>query len=387
MTHGTLTGRCFIDQNSVCKPHFGLSQNNRIRNIDPDAASISWGDDLSAKKAFFVTSDIGVGKGGIQAWGHYIQLFLDFHGIRFSTFKMNSARLKQIMSLIGAWFSADIFILLDWRKTFFVLPAFFMRMIGLRHARFTVIIHGDEIIKPGKFGFFLKWLVRRRAAEFICNSKAVSCILEESRGRTADHICYPFIDIHSLIAKAEKRKKSNQFRIVSITRLAKRKNIISVVRSFPKLIADGYNVDYTIIGDGPDKDMIAREISALRIGKRVHLLGRVDEDKKCAILSQADLFILPSVFDQDSGSIEGFGIVFIEANAFGVPVVSGNTGGMVEAVRNGITGFHCNGTEADIYRKITKCMHTQFDREYLRSYAVKFDYKSQGKFFRYIFGE
>jgi len=82
-------------------------------------------------------------------------------------------------------------------------------------------------------------------------------------------------------------------------------------------------------------------------------------------------------------SIEGYGIVFIEANSYGVPVISGNTGGMKEAVINSVTGYHCNGTVLDIVDKILLAIETPFNINLIYKHALKHDYRNQLDF--YIF--
>jgi phosphatidylinositol alpha-1,6-mannosyltransferase len=68
------------------------------------------------------------------------------------------------------------------------------------------------------------------------------------------------------------------------------------------------------------------------------MLGKLPENELMAAFSIADIFLMPNRA-LENGDIEGFGIVFLEANAFGKPVIGGNTGGVVEAIEDGVSGI------------------------------------------------
>ena len=79
-----------------------------------------------------------------------------------------------------------------------------------------------------------------------------------------------------------------------------------------------------------------RLASHLRLGERVRFHGYISEDQKADLLSRADLFLLPN--RREPGSVEGFGIAFIEAAAFGTPSIAGADGGTADAILDGKTG-------------------------------------------------
>jgi phosphatidylinositol alpha-1,6-mannosyltransferase len=63
----------------------------------------------------------------------------------------------------------------------------------------------------------------------------------------------------------------------------------------------------------------------------------VSDTEKAALLSQCDVFALPN--RREPGEVEGFGIVFVEAGAYGLPVIAGADGGTADAVIDGATGL------------------------------------------------
>ena len=118
-------------------------------------------------------------------------------------------------------------------------------------------------------------------------------------------------------------------------RLAKRKGaawfIENVLPSLPG------NVHYVISGSGPEKETIQKTIESLDLTHRVHLLGRVSDEQKIALLHITDIFIQPNI--RVPGDMEGFGIAVIEASSCGLPVVASNLEGLTDALANGKNGI------------------------------------------------
>ena len=75
------------------------------------------------------------------------------------------------------------------------------------------------------------------------------------------------------------------------------------------------------------------------------MLGKVLNEKKISLLKESDLFLMPSI--KIKNSVEGFGIVFVEAAKYGVPSISGIDGGVVDAVLNEKTGWNVNPLDSD----------------------------------------
>ena len=84
-----------------------------------------------------------------------------------------------------------------------------------------------------------------------------------------------------------------------------------------------------MVGDGPDRVDAEAEARTLGIDRDVHFLGKLEA--VAPLLAGADLFLLPS-------QSESFGLSALEALASGVPVVGSKTGGLVEVVKEGVTG-------------------------------------------------
>ncbi|MBI3290942.1 glycosyltransferase family 4 protein [Candidatus Falkowbacteria bacterium] len=129
--------------------------------------------------------------------------------------------------------------------------------------------------------------------------------------------------------------------ILTVGRLVERKGHDMVIKSLPKIIKALPEVVYLIVGDGPDRPRLAQLVNRLNLKNYVKFIGPVSAKNLPAYFDLADVFIMPSR-QLPNGDVEGFGIVFIEANLFGKPVIGGRSGGVPEAVINGKTGLLVN---------------------------------------------
>ena len=98
-------------------------------------------------------------------------------------------------------------------------------------------------------------------------------------------------------------------------------------------------VHLALAGSGRDRDRLARRAARAGLGDRFHLLGRVPDEDLPSLYGVADVFAMCCRERWGGLEAEGFGIVFLEAAASGVPAVAGRSGGAEEAVDDGVTGF------------------------------------------------
>jgi phosphatidylinositol alpha-1,6-mannosyltransferase len=104
-----------------------------------------------------------------------------------------------------------------------------------------------------------------------------------------------------------------------------------------------------IAGAGRDRARLERRAARAGLGDRVRFLGRVpDDDSYPRLFAAADVFSMPCRERWAGLEAEGFGIVFLEAAAAGVPVVAGRSGGSHEAVVDGETGMVVDGQVDDV---------------------------------------
>ncbi len=125
--------------------------------------------------------------------------------------------------------------------------------------------------------------------------------------------------------------------LLTVGRLVPRKGIDTVLRALPSIAERVPNVTYLVAGTGPDRDRLEALAEHLRVRERVQFLGRVPHAELPGYYTAADLFVMPA--RESRPDVEGFGLVFLEANACGTPVLGARTGGIPDAIVDGETGL------------------------------------------------
>jgi phosphatidylinositol alpha-1,6-mannosyltransferase len=118
-----------------------------------------------------------------------------------------------------------------------------------------------------------------------------------------------------------------------------------VLEAMQYILKTNPNIVYLIGGEGPALDSIRSKIVEKKLEQNVKLLGVISNKELVLYHSIGDIFIMPNRTLLD-GDTEGFGIVFIEANAAGNPVIGGKAGGATDAIQDGVTGFLVNPTDS-----------------------------------------
>jgi phosphatidylinositol alpha-1,6-mannosyltransferase len=131
--------------------------------------------------------------------------------------------------------------------------------------------------------------------------------------------------------------------IASLARLEPRKGFDMTLQAVADLCADHPDLTYVIAGGGDDLARLRDRAASLGVADRVRFLGRVDEDQKAALLAAADLFVMPT--RQVGRSVEGFGIIYLEAAWHGLAAIAGTEGGGGDAVLDGVTGLVVDGAD------------------------------------------
>lgn len=127
--------------------------------------------------------------------------------------------------------------------------------------------------------------------------------------------------------------------LLTVGNLVERKGHDTVLHALSLLAKQGQDVVYLIVGDGPNRAALEQLAASLGMADRVVFLGRVNTSDLPLLYSAADIFIMVSRERLEHCDVEGFGIVFIEAAACGVPSIGGRSGGVSDAVVDGVTGL------------------------------------------------
>ncbi|MEI7497758.1 MAG: glycosyltransferase family 4 protein [Candidatus Falkowbacteria bacterium] len=229
---------------------------------------------------------------------------------------------------------------------------------------YVVFVHGMDLgwaIKhPRK-----KWLVKKilNQAKCVISSNSVAAEMAKKLVTNPDKIfiVHPGIEpdqyqsqpdlVKSLLQKYNLTDKKI---ILSYGRLVKRKGFDQIISAMPNILAQTPDAYYVIGGSGSDEKYLKEIAAALPDNLRSHVifLGQLTEAEKWTWLEASRLYAMPS--RNIAGDYEGFGIVFIEANLAGRPVIGGNSGGVAEAVVSDLNGFLVDPEKSDeIVKAIT----------------------------------
>ncbi len=221
----------------------------------------------------------------------------------------------------------------------------------LTGSKVVTFAHGEELTGWGRGRKFeAMCFALRHADAVLANSDFTRDTLVSLIGVPPEKVvmAYPVVDAERFrpgLPKDDLRAGiglgTAQKLILSVGRLQRRKGFDHVVRAIPDLLARGIDVHHAIVGIGEDWDYLERIATELGVRERLHLLGHVEPDDLPRWYNACDVFAMPN--RDIEGDTEGFGIVYLEANACAKPAVAGVTGGTGSAVQDGLNGVRVDG--------------------------------------------
>lgn len=182
---------------------------------------------------------------------------------------------------------------------------------------------------------------------YIANSSTVAKRIEEYYGRTSVTINYP-IDS----SKFDYSDSKENFYLVAC-RLCGYKNVSVIIEAFNQL-----QLPLSIIGDGPERKKLEAKAK-----DNIKFLGYVSDSQRQKLMSKARTVVV--------AALEDYGLVPIEANASGTPVVSFGAGGVLDTQVSGKTGvFYNNQTAQDLMQAILEAGKIKWDSAKIRNHAL-----------------
>jgi len=234
-------------------------------------------------------------------------------------------------------------------------PALPLGLVGPSLERpYGLVVHGAEVTIPGRLpgsGRLLGRVVR--GAELVIAAGGYPAA-EAARAAGADMevrtvVVPPGVDTRRFrpldpVDRADVRRRFDldpgALVVLGLSRLVPRKGFDRLIDAVAELAPGRPDLVLVIAGGGRDRGRLERR--ADRAGAPVRFLGRVSDDDLPKIHGAADVFAMICRNRWLGLEQEGFGIVFLEAAACGVPAVAGRSGGSHEAVADGETGFVVN---------------------------------------------
>jgi phosphatidylinositol alpha-1,6-mannosyltransferase len=208
-------------------------------------------------------------------------------------------------------------------------------------------VHGEDVSYAATSREH-SFLVRRvfRGAEFvIANSHSTARLLRDAWNLPPERIrvLHPGVDTTRFVPAAPDERVrarpgwTGRTVILTVGRLQQRKGQDHLIEALASVRRACPDVLYAVVGDGEERDALRQLVAERGLHEYVQFLGEVTDDELIRCYQQCDLFALPN--RQIGPDIEGFGMVLLEAQACGKPVLAGTSGGTAETMRVGETGI------------------------------------------------
>lgn len=180
--------------------------------------------------------------------------------------------------------------------------------------------------------------------ELFARVDAVTALSDDMRETLVDHGCpsskiriQPLSIDTDLFPYRERIPDGGPVRLLTVARFVEKKGLVYALEAVASL-ADEYDFEYTIIGDGERRELIEATIAEHGLEDVVDLRGWQPQSVVADEMADGHLFLLPSV-TAESGDKEGTPTVLLEAQSMGLPVVSTYHAGIPEIVEDGETGL------------------------------------------------
>ncbi|HVJ93476.1 MAG TPA: glycosyltransferase family 4 protein [Labilithrix sp.] len=231
--------------------------------------------------------------------------------------------------------------------------AAFAALVAGRGQRVVVAAHGKEILSEpfpeleplNRIALRVQRHVYERAHAFVAVSRFTADLLRRRSIReTRIHTIPNGVDPRRFSPGDTEAAKvrlglAGRLVLLSVCRLVGRKGVDRVLDVLPSLVRRWPDIAYVVVGDGPERRRLERHAARLGVARNVVWRGEVDyvHGPIVDFYDACDVFVLPA--SSELPDVEGFGIVYLEANACGKPTVALDDGGVTDAVVDGLTGL------------------------------------------------
>lgn len=176
----------------------------------------------------------------------------------------------------------------------------------------------------------------QRATCCIGVSESIRRCLQSTMGSSYNVVVIPnAVDLSPLLLSRRSSQRSagsEPSRIALVTRISPEKGVQYLPEIARMVLNECPNVLFLVAGDGPLRNQLDWECAKLGVNKQVSFLGALNHEQVIKLLSQSDIFLLPSL-------TEGMPVSVIEAMACGTPIVATAVGGTPELIADGISGI------------------------------------------------
>lgn len=228
------------------------------------------------------------------------------------------------------------------------------------------IVHGEEInrlksikgrsVLNSSVVYFKKkiiWTTLKKTDLIICNSNfSKNLLLNGALDPSKIKVVHPGTDPERFypadkdMSLVESLGLYNKFVLLTTGRLTPRKGQDMVIMALPEIKKTIPNVAYLVVGNGEYLENLKALTVKFGVEDSVIFCNSVSDEMLPKMYNICDVFLMPNR-TLDTNDAEGFGIVFLEANACGKPVIGGNSGGVPDAIVNDVTGYIIQANSPD----------------------------------------
>jgi glycosyltransferase involved in cell wall biosynthesis len=192
--------------------------------------------------------------------------------------------------------------------------------------------------------FYFKHVVSNKIAVRILQNASYVVPINYSSYRYFDSIGLKNIELvplgfNKVFLRPQKEPAKGAIKILTVAELIRLKNTDKVILAVNKLVKK-YNITYTIIGRGPEKEKLLHMVDQFNLGRYVEFIDQVDHNRIADEMYKHDIFIMPSY-------VETFGRVYFEAMAMGIPVICAKNSGIFGYFKEKEEGISVNHNDID----------------------------------------
>lgn len=185
---------------------------------------------------------------------------------------------------------------------------------------------------------------------------------------------FPITEIERLSTERIKKEKAD-INIVTVGRLAKSKNLSLAIGCCNALKKDGYDILWTVVGEGEDRNNLERQIIELGLQKSFFLIGQ--KDNPYPYIFAADIFVHPSIFEGKSRVIE-------EAKILKKYIIVNNFPSAHEQIEHGITGLICDNNIRSFKDAIIKLCSDKTLKNTIKANLEKLNFNTISEIYKYL---
>lgn len=234
------------------------------------------------------------------------------------------------------------------------------KTLAASHVKTAAIVHGQDVTTP--FGPYQKFVPKvfnaldavlpvSRATGEQCTQRGLPASklhvlpngVKLSRFKPLSNKTEMRQALVSALGQGDTPLPDDALLLCSVGRQVKRKGFSWFIENVMPQLPE--NVHYWLAGDGPEGEDIIQKARANKVDHRIRLLGRISDEHLELLYRGADLFMMPNI--PVPGTMEGFGVVMLEAGLGGLPVVAARLEGIQDVITEGQNGHYVESGDAN----------------------------------------